>query len=175
MKRLLAAAARLPVVVSVIALAVAALSLGGGAYAAGWISGSQIRPGSLPANRIQPHSIGAGQLAPATIGWHRLKLLSGWTPLYAPDYGYPSYAVSNGVLYLSGILSAAKSDDPEIAVLPKGARPTHYLWLTYTNFGGDNIGEMEIQADGDVFVYGTTTRTNPVDPSLAAISFPLSS
>jgi hypothetical protein len=175
MKRLFSAAARLPVVVSVIALAVSVLSLGGGAYAAGWINGSQIRPGSLPANRLQAHSVGAGQLAPATFGWHRLTLLSGWTPLSATDYGYPSYAVSNGVLYLSGILSAAKSDDPEVAVLPKGARPAHFLWLTYMNFGGDNVGEMEIQPNGDVFVYGSTTGTAAVDPSLAAISFPLSS
>ena len=135
MKRLLKAAGRLPVVVTVIAIAVTVLSLGGGAYAAGRINGSQIRPGSLPANRIAPHSIGTGQLAPATISWHRLQLTNGWAALYAPDYGYPSYAVSNGVLYLSGILSAGKSDGPEIAVLPRGARPTHFLWLTYTNSG----------------------------------------
>ena len=175
MKRLLATARRLPVVVTVIAVAVMVLSLGGGAYAAGWINGSQIRPGSLPANRIAPHSIGAGQLQPATVSWHRLQLINGWLPLSAKYYGNPSYAVSNGVLYLSGILSADKSEGPEIGVLPRGARPTHYLWLTYTNFGGDNIGDMEIEPSGDMFVYGTTTGTNPVDPSLAAISFPLSS
>jgi hypothetical protein len=175
MKRLLATARRLPVVVTVIAIAVMVLSLGGGAYAAGWINGSQIRPGSLPADRIAPHSIGAGQLQPATVSWHPLRLINGWAALSAKDYGSPSYAVSNGVLYLSGILSADKSDGPEIAVLPRGARPTHYLWLTYTNFGGDNIGDMEIEPSGEMFVYGTTTGTNPVDPSLAAISFPLSS
>jgi hypothetical protein len=119
----------------------------------------QIRPGSLPANRIAPHSIGSGQLQPATIRWHSLHLLNGWTALSAKYYGNPSYAVSNGVLYLSGILSAPKSGLPEIAVLPKGARPTHYLWLTHTNFGGDNVGEMEIEPSGDVFVYGSTTGT----------------
>jgi len=48
-------------------------------------------------------------------------------------------------------------------------------WLTYTNFGGDNVGEMEIEPSGDGFVYGSTTGTAPIDPSLAAISFPLSS
>ena len=81
------------------------------------------------------------------------------------------------MLYLSGILQApkSKSGGPEFAVLPQGARPAHYLWLSYTNFGADDLGEMEIEPSGEMFAYGTTHGSPPVDPSLAAISFPLSS
>jgi hypothetical protein len=115
------------------------------------------------------------QAAPATFTWTSLHLINGWTALSGPTYGTPSYSVQNGVLYLRGVLSAPKSGGPEFAVLAAGARPTHYLWLTYTNFGGDNVGEMEIEPSGAMFAYASITGGPPVDPSLAAISFPLSS
>jgi hypothetical protein len=79
------------------------------------------------------------------------------------------------VLYLSGILQAPESAEPEFAVLPQGARPAHYLWLSYMNFGGDDLGEMEIEPNGGMFAYSTTAGGPPADPSLATISFPLSS
>lgn len=110
-----------------------------------------------------------------TFSWTPLHLLNGWTALSGSVYGTPSYAVQNGVLYLRGILSAPKSALPGVAVLPSGARPAHYLWLTYMNFGGDNVGEMEIEPNGSIDVYGSTTGGPAVDPSLATISFPLSS
>jgi hypothetical protein len=111
----------------------------------------------------------------AAFSWTPLTLINGWTALSGPTYGTPSYAVRDGVLYLRGILSAPTSGEPEFAVLPPGARPAHYLWLSYMNFGADNIGEMEIQENGDMFAYGSTTGGPAVNPSLAAISFPLSS
>jgi hypothetical protein len=117
----------------------------------------------------------ASTSAASAFTWHRLHLINGWTALSSSVYGSPSYAVRDGVLYLSGILAAPKSGEPEFAVLPKGARPAHYLWISYMNFGGDDLGEMEIQPDGEMFANPTTSGGPVVDPSLAAISFPLSS
>jgi len=136
-----------------------------------------IAAGSGAAALASPGSAAAATQTPAASGftWHPLHLINGWTALSAPVYGRPSYAVRDGVLYLSGILQAPKSGAPEFAVLPQGARPTHYLWLSYMNFGADNLGEMEIEPSGEMFAYGTTNGSPPVDPSLAAISFPLSS
>lgn len=111
----------------------------------------------------------------ATFTWIPLHLINGWRALSGSTYGTPAYAVQNGVLYLRGILSPPKSGAPEIAVLPSGARPAHFLWLTYMNFGADNVGEMEIEPNGDMFAYGVTSGPGPVNPSLAAISFPLTS
>jgi hypothetical protein len=107
--------------------------------------------------------------------WNPLHLVNGWTAEGSKIYGTPSYAVRNGVLYLRGILHAPASGAPEFAVLPIGARPAHYLWLSYMNFGGDDLGEMEIEPNGDMFAYGIVDTGPPIDPSLAAISFPLSS
>jgi len=115
-----------------------------------------------------------GPSAVTALTWTPLNLIDGWTALSASTYGAPSYSVQNGILYLRGILSASTAAGPEVAVLPSAARPSHYLWLTYTNFGGDNVSEMEIEPNGEIFIYGSAAG-GPVDPSLAALSFPLSS
>jgi hypothetical protein len=107
----------------------------------------------------------------ASFTWHPLRLLSGWQALSSKYYGTPSYAVGDGILYLRGILTAAKSNDPLVADLPAGARPAHFLWLSYFNFGsGGSSSDMEIEPGGGIFIYGRA-----IDPSLQAISFPLSS
>lgn len=142
----------------------ALLAAGGGAAALA-------SPRSAPAA-----SRGAsGGASAAAFTWHRLHPINGWSAVSSSVYGSPSYSVRDGVLYLSGILSAPKNAQPEFAVLPKGARPAHYLWISYMNFGGDDIGEMEIQPDGEMFAYSATNGGPPADPSLAAISFPVSS
>ncbi len=109
--------------------------------------------------------------------WHPLHLLDGWQALSDQIYGAPSYAIQNGVLYLSGILQAPQpTSSPEFAVLPAGARPKHYLWVLYYNFGGTGtnlVGNMEIEPNGEMFGYANTGPT--LNPSLQAISFPLSS
>jgi hypothetical protein len=145
-----------------LAAVAAAAALAAGATAAAAASS----PGAARATR---------HAAAATFTWTPLHRINGWTALSGSTYGTPSYAVQNGVLYLRGILSAPTSGVPEFAVLPSGARPAHYLWLSYMNFGADNIGEMEIEPNGEMFAYGSTTGGSAVDPSLATISFPLSS
>jgi hypothetical protein len=57
-------------VVASIALFVA---LGGSVYAAGKISGTQIKPGSLPGNRIKPKSLTAGQVKPKSLTGKQIK------------------------------------------------------------------------------------------------------
>ena len=113
----------------------------------------------------------------AGFTWHALHLRNGWRALDVGTYRAPSYAVRDGVLYLSGILVAPHPTmAPEFAVLPVGARPAHDMWMIYYNFGGGGtnlIGNMEIEPDGGMFAYSNGGPT--LDPSLQAISFPLSS
>ncbi len=134
------------------------------------------RPGLSQGHASRGRASGpAGHAAPA-FQWHKLSLINGWKALGSSTYGAPSYAIKDGTVYLSGILSAPKGEGtPEFAKLPKGARPTHYLWLSFLNFGEDNLGEMEIEPDGGMFAYSTTDGGPLIDPSLATISFPLTS
>lgn len=151
---------RMRITVAAVAAA-AAVAAGTTAAVASSNSGTH-RPAGAPA-------------AATTFTWTSLSLLNGWTALSGSTYGTPSFSVQNGVLYLRGILSSPSSGAPEFAVLPAGARPSHYLWLSYVNFGGDDIGTMEIEPNGEMFVYASTSGGPVVDPSLDAISFPLSS
>lgn len=57
-------------VVACLALFVA---LGGSVYAAGKISGKQIKTRSLPGNRIEPRSIGANRIKPKTLTGRQVK------------------------------------------------------------------------------------------------------
>lgn len=63
------------------------------------------------------------------VTWHKLTLINGWTSsqnVYGT--GNPRYAISGGVVYLSGSLHAGTSTS--FAVLPKAARPAHWLYMT---------------------------------------------
>jgi hypothetical protein len=154
----------------------AAIIAGAGIIAAG--GGAALASASTPAAATHA-TAGARASSAAASGftWHPLRLLNGWKT-GGSYYGTPSYAIKDGVLYLSGILRAPRpTNAPEFAILPAGARPAHYLWLIYYNFGGQGanlIGNMEIEPNGDMFIYGS--GSGPIlNPSLQAISFPLSS
>jgi len=111
------------------------------------------------------------------VTWHPLHLINGWKAASARYHGAPSYAIQDGVLYLSGMLVPPRSGEPEFAVLPAGAHPKHFLWLLYYNFGGSGsglVGNMEIEPNGDMFIYGPAS--GPIlNPTLQAISFPVNS
>jgi hypothetical protein len=64
------------------------------------------------------------------ITWHSLKLINKWHEVFA-SYGAPAYAVSNGVVYLTGAFQGGTTG--EFAVLPKGARPKHTLLIATYN------------------------------------------
>ena len=177
MRHVRAIVRRSPKVVMVIAIVVAMLSLGSGAYAAGLLDGHQIRPVSLAADQIAARSINPQQPRASSFTWHRLTLLNGFRSYSSSFFGVPAYAISNGVLYLRGVVAGPRViPDPEFARLPAGARPANNLYIICYNFGGagSNLTDhISISPNGDMAVISGSGL--PVTPSLAAISFPLSS
>jgi hypothetical protein len=153
MKRFRALATQSPaIVISVIALT---FSLGGGAgYAASTVTSQ----------------------ATAKVSWHRLTLRGSWKPAAAGfRVGRPEYAVSNGVVYLTGVAARANqtlSIPATVGTLPRGARPTHNLWFTAFNYAAANESWIEVATNGNVIVGGNGGDEN-FFTSLAGISFPL--
>ena len=113
---------------------------------------------------------GAGYAAsaadqPASVVFHGLKLINGWSK-YGAGTGAPSYAVSNGVVYLSGGMHQTAGSN-EFAVLPKGARPTHTLWIgVYSE--ATTSAFLEITPSGAMFIGGSDDQ---FFSSLAGVSF----
>jgi hypothetical protein len=127
--------------VAVLALA---LSLGGGA---GYVA-------SAAANQ------------PAVIAFHPLKLINGWSN-YTAHVGAPSYEIRNGVVYLSGGMRRASGNNNVFAVLPRGARPSHGLWIgVYSE--ATTTTYLNIEPSGAMYMGGTNTATFA---SLAGVSF----
>lgn len=114
---------------------------------------------------------GAGYIAsaadqPATISFHGLKLINGWSTINA-RVGAPSYEIRNGVVYLSGGMHQTKGGNNEFAVLPKGARPSHGLWIgAYSESTGSAF--LEVEPSGAMFIGGTDDQ---FFASLAGVSF----
>jgi hypothetical protein len=107
--------------------------------------------------------------------WHPLHLLGGWTAARPSVFGTPAYAVSNGVVYLRGIIKG-RPGATEFAFLPPGARPAHLLWIGYLGSGDGALGQMAIDPDGLMIALSHGGNGNPpMAPSLDGISFPLSS
>jgi hypothetical protein len=174
MSRLRTIAARSPaVVISTVALV---FSLGAGAgYAATVIQGSQIAPHSIPANRLVNHSIGATQLQATKIVFHQLKLSNGWrSSQSAFDTGNPAYGTRDGIVYLAGSVHQAKIGNTEFAVLPKGDRPAHELYITVYTFQG-TTGTLRIEPNGQLLAISSTNTNSQDYTSLAAVSFPVNS
>jgi hypothetical protein len=113
-------------------------------------------------------SLAAVSYPTAVMKSRKLTLKNGWVssqPAY--DTGDPSYAVSGGVVYLSGSLHAGTSH--LAATLPKAARPNHELFVSVYTFEGA-AGWLQIFRTGQVEVFGT----DAVDyTSLANISYPV--
>jgi hypothetical protein len=104
----------------------------------------------------------------AAVKSRRLTLENGWQSSQSIyQTGNPSYAVSKGVVYLSGSLHGGSS---QLAfVLPKAARPAHRMYVSvYTSDG--NTGGLVIQRSGKVDVDGPVAA---MYTSLADISFPV--
>ena len=113
-------------------------------------------------------SLAAISYPTAAIGMHPLVLKNGWQsdqPIYST--GNPAYAISRGVVYLSGSLHGGTS---QLAfTLPKAARPAHQMYvLVYTL--DDSFGWVRIQPGGQVEIGGSSSSGYT---SLAGISFPV--
>jgi hypothetical protein len=115
----------------------------------------------------QPH-----QVATVTsVAWHKLTLINGWkSSQSAWTSGDPSYAISGGMVYLSGSLHGGAAGS-NFAILPKAARPAHWMYLTVYNFLGSH-GTLVIKPDGEMKVYSTPSDNATNFVSLASVSYP---
>jgi hypothetical protein len=142
----------------VLGLAVAALS---GGLAPIWVSG----PAQAATAAGRPQALPA---VPAGLSWHRLKLIHGWHSAQAfDDTGNPAWAVRDGIVYLSGSLWQPHGSKAEFAVLPRPARPGHWLWLATA--AADVVGGIGIEARGPMLEGASNEQAFL---SLAGISYP---
>jgi hypothetical protein len=142
------------------ALAAAAVATGMAA-----LSLSLGAPGASAATR-QPS-------APAGLTWHKLALRNGWTPgSLRYGAGTPSWAMANGIIYLSGGLRQKAGSHAEVvAVLPRSARPARTVVVdVYT--GNNTYGSVNIVPDGLVLAASSPPSNVRAFTSLAGVTFP---
>jgi len=110
------------------------------------------------------------------IKMHALTLRNGWVSSESVyKSGNPSYAVQNGIVYLSGSAHQPTAGSDIIAVLPRSARPKHNLWMPAYTFDG-SVGSVKIAANGTVYGFNATSSGLAQEYiSFAGISFPLGS
>lgn len=113
-------------------------------------------------------SLAAVSYLTSAVTSHKLTLKNGWASSQS-NYGTgdPSYAISGGVVYLSGSMHGTGASQV-VAVLPKAERPAHDLYISVYAFDGAT-GSVLILPTGEIKVsgIGTTSYT-----SLANISYP---
>lgn len=114
-------------------------------------------------------SLAAVSYPTAAVKSHKLTLKNGWTSSQSIYHtGDPSYAISGGVVYLSGSMHASGSSHLA-TVLPKAARPAHRMYILVYTFGGIAPGWLQINPTGKVYVFGSHAASYT---SLANISYP---
>jgi hypothetical protein len=156
----------------VIASVALVFSLGGGAgYAASALHGSQLASHGVAGHHAARISAGQAAPKPVKITFHPLTLIHGWT-LFAATDGHPSYAISNGVVYLSGGMRQPSGTNTEFAFLPKAARPKHTLWIGVFSEAAGGTAFLEVTPSGALFIGGANAS---FFSSLAGVSFPLAS
>ena len=138
----------------IISTAAVVFALGGGAYASA-------------------HSTRQAHAAAANLTEHTLNLINGWQSAnLGNDTGRPRFAVSAGVVYLSGSLKQSTPAGTEFAVLPSWARPGHVLYMPiYTSQGV--LGTLQAFPNGALVVYSNNPVSAPAFSSLAGVSFPV--
>jgi hypothetical protein len=113
---------------------------------------------------------GAHPAAAANVSWHNLNLINGWqTP---SGRGSPLYAISNGVVYLTGGLTQPTPGSEEFAVLPKAARPSHAMYRSITGFAGLEV-TLFILPDGTMQVFSNPVSNAQQFSSLSGVSYPV--
>lgn len=146
----------LALIISMIAVV---LALGGGAYASAH--------SARQSQAVQARATGV------RLTERALKLINGWQSAnLGNDTGKPQFAVSAGVVHLSGSLKAPNPASTEFAVLPAWARPGHVLYLLiYTSEGA--VGTLQIFPNGALVVYSGNPASAHDFASLAGVSFPV--
>jgi hypothetical protein len=107
----------------------------------------------------------------ATMKSAKLGLEHGWASSQSIyQTGDPSYAISGGVVYLSGSLHTSGTSHVA-ALLPKAARPAQQLFIQIYEDGG-STGWLQILPTGQVEVFGPYASFYT---SLAGVSYPTAS
>ncbi len=110
----------------------------------------------------------AGPAVPAGLSWHSLKLINGWQSAQTDDgTGNPAWAIRDGIVYLSGSLWQPSGSKAKFAVLPRPARPGHWLWLATA--AADVVGGIGIEARGPMLEGASNEQAFL---SLAGVSYP---
>jgi hypothetical protein len=121
-------------------------------------------------------SAATAQSAAATVTgvtWHQLTPINGWVPgqsQFAGD-GIPSWAVRNGVVYLSGSVAQTSGTNNEFAVLPAAARPSRVLYMTVFTWAGTQ-GFVIVHPNGAIQAWANPYSNAQTLTSLAGISYP---
>jgi hypothetical protein len=160
---------RLGLVAGVLAVAIATSS---GAYAAGAMitSSNQIKNGVVNTGDIKNGSVRVkdlnkktvAELEPVIEGWTNASLQGAWSPF--PNYTAPGFRLdkTTGTVQLRGAAAFGADDGSMKTVfeLPPGYRPATTVTLSVVTTNGFGIlsefGAIDIEADGDVRVYGAS-------------------
>lgn len=113
----------------------------------------------------------------ATTGvtWHKLALINNWRSSQGCcGTGAPSWAVRNGIVYLSGSIHQSGGSNLEFARLPATARPARNLYLSVFTWLG-TTGHVDIYPDGRMVATSAPSTGAQMFTSLAAVSFPAAS
>jgi hypothetical protein len=102
------------------------------------------------------------------LTFHRLTLRNNWMPA-GRGVGVPSYAISAGVVYLTGAMHQPSGTARKFAVLPRAARPRHTLWIGVFS-EARTTAFVEIMPSGVMKIGGADAQ---FFASLAGISFPV--
>ena len=90
----------------------------------------------------------------ASAATTKLTLLNGWKATGSGlGIEWPAYAVTGGVVHLSGQLKQPTGTNPEFAVLPAADRPAHLEYFP-VRLDGTVVGVLTIKPNGQMSVYG---------------------
>ena len=137
------------------------------------IAALNVALGGTAAMAADGHAMADSRQATAAVTgvtWHKLAMINGWkSSQNVYGTGNPSYAIRGGVVYLSGSLHGGTSSN--FAILPKAARPAHWLYMTVYTSGG-TFGTLLVKPDGEIAAYSTPSADATSYTSLAAVSYP---
>ncbi|HEV7398964.1 MAG TPA: hypothetical protein VGN84_01720 [Solirubrobacterales bacterium] len=126
---------------NVVAFVALFVALGGSVYAAGKISGAQIKPGSVPGNRIKSKSLTGTQIKPGSLTGTQIKAGSlGATQINQSTLTGVTASSIGSVLYAVATVpvSEALTGSPGTASCPAGT----YVIGGGTSLSSESLGEV---------------------------------
>jgi len=104
------------------------------------------------------------------VTFHKLTLRNGWMPA-GGGVGAPSYAISLGMVHLTGAMHQPAGTARKFAILPRAARPKHTLWIGVFSESRTSAF-LEVLPSGAMKIGGSDA---PFFASLAGVSFAVGS